>query len=548
MPQTLHQATTLIQRTSVQVLLLFVILYATFFQNLQAIEPSLMEARNFTTVREMTQNGNWLIPTLNGEARLAKPPLPTWLTAISVLISGDLYDLVTLRFPAALIASLAVYFLFLLCRQLTSDRLTPFLAALVLATSFSFFNIGRQGTWDIYCHSFMIGAIWLLVKGLQTNGKAYGYFVGAGILLGCSFLSKGPVSFFALLLPFLLSYWYGYGRAGFKKHWFGILLALFICLVLSLAWPLYIYLHEPAKLATNISNESTAWVNRHVKPFWFYLSFPWQAGVWAVFAVAALIIPYARRRIAPFGNYRFLSSWVFICLFLLSLIPEKKERYLLPLLIPLALITAHYIRFLLEAFQQKTTAKSDRFIYTFNSLLFTIISLGVPVLLYWFAFSKNIVSLSAFAVSSIFFIGLGICFLLALKKKNFGLFLGGTVGVHILSLFTLLPNYQNMFYPVKNYVGLDKVREQRNLDALPFYALHNISPEHIWELGKKVDTITVVNQKLELPASLPIALFSRDSLSTAMLPEANLSLEKLAQYQYDRRHPERVYHLYLISK
>ncbi|MDQ3290173.1 MAG: glycosyltransferase family 39 protein, partial [Bacteroidota bacterium] len=463
----------MLNRTSVQVVLLFVIIYATFFQNLQAVDPSLMEARNFITVREMTQHGNWLIPTLNGEPRLAKPPLPTWLTAISVLAFGDLYNLVALRFPAAIIAAFTVYFLFLLARQLTRDRLIPLLAGIVLTTSFSFFNIGRQGTWDIYCHAFMLGSIWLLVKGMKEISKAYGYFVGSGILLGCSFLSKGPVSFYALLLPFLLSYGFGYGTTAFKKHWFGILLAFFICLVISLAWPLYVYLQEPAKLATNITNESTAWVNRHVKPFWFYLSFPWQAGIWAIFTVAALFVPYARRRIAPYGNFRFLSGWVFIDLFLLSVIPEKKERYLLPLLIPMALLTAHYIRFLLAAFKQNSTTKADNFFFILNGVLFTIMALGLPIFLYQLGFSKNIISLNAFVISSIFFLVLGACLLVALKNKNFGLQLTGMVGIHVVAIFILLPNYLNMLYPKKNNVGLDKVREQKNLETLPFYALHD---------------------------------------------------------------------------
>src|SRR3712207_3615056 len=109
MPQTLNKTSDLLQKTSFQVALLFFILYATFFQNLQAVDPSLMEARNFITVREMTQHRNWLIPTLNGEPRLAKPPLPTWITAVSALGSGGLYNLVALRLPAALIAAFAVY-------------------------------------------------------------------------------------------------------------------------------------------------------------------------------------------------------------------------------------------------------------------------------------------------------------------------------------------------------------------------------------------------------------------------------------------------------
>ena len=45
-----------------------------------------MEARNFQAAKEMVEDNNWLLPTLNGEPRYQKPPLPTWLTAFSVLL------------------------------------------------------------------------------------------------------------------------------------------------------------------------------------------------------------------------------------------------------------------------------------------------------------------------------------------------------------------------------------------------------------------------------------------------------------------------------
>ena len=35
---------------------------------------TIMEARNFITAREMVINDNWLLTTMNGEARYQKPP------------------------------------------------------------------------------------------------------------------------------------------------------------------------------------------------------------------------------------------------------------------------------------------------------------------------------------------------------------------------------------------------------------------------------------------------------------------------------------------
>ncbi|QNF34975.1 glycosyltransferase family 39 protein [Adhaeribacter swui] len=547
MPQVLNSPYSLLHKTSVQVLLILVVLYATFFQNLQALEPSLMEARNFITVREIMENGTWLIPTLNGEPRLAKPPLPTWLTAISVLVDGDLYNLAALRFPAACISALLVIFLYLFTRMLTNDRIIPFLASLILATSFSFFNIGRQGTWDIYCHSFMMGGLWLLMAGLKKERNSIGLFAGSGFLMGLSFLSKGPVSFYALLLPFLISYAWAYGSKVFRKQGSGILITVIVCLVVSFAWPIYVYFQEPARMATNISNESTAWVNRHVKPFWFYISFPWQVGIWAIFAVAALAIPYAQRRISSFGNYRFLSGWVISCFILLSLIPEKKERYLLPLLMPLALLTAYYLRYLWEAFQNKTTTKPDRILFRINAIVYIILCIGIPVLLYFFAFKNQLIAPAFLIFFSALFLMLAFCFAVIWYQQNFKKFVIAAVVLHVAALYVLMPRFGDMVRPLKKFYGLNQVRQQVKLKSIPFYVVQEMSPEHIWEVGKKVNALAWDQQHVENPETLPAALFSKFALQATHLPNTTVHLKEIGRYQYDRRHPEQVYYLYLLT-
>ena len=78
-----------------------------------------MEARNFTTAREMLHDGNWLLTTLNGEPRYQKPPLPTWLTAISAAVFG-LKSLIALRLPAALITVVLIVFSYKLALKFLS--------------------------------------------------------------------------------------------------------------------------------------------------------------------------------------------------------------------------------------------------------------------------------------------------------------------------------------------------------------------------------------------------------------------------------------------
>ena len=58
-----------------------------FLSNLDALFVNIMEARNFITAREMLTHDNWIFTTMNELPRYEKPPLPTWLTAISAWIS-----------------------------------------------------------------------------------------------------------------------------------------------------------------------------------------------------------------------------------------------------------------------------------------------------------------------------------------------------------------------------------------------------------------------------------------------------------------------------
>ena len=138
--------------------LLLIICIAIFFVNLDALYVNIMEARNFITAREMLHDGNWILTTLNGEARYQKPPLPTWLTAFSASIFG-LKSLIALRLPAALITLLLVFYSYKLSTKLNQYKTYAFICSLILVSSFYIVFAGRTGQWDIFTHAFMMGCI-----------------------------------------------------------------------------------------------------------------------------------------------------------------------------------------------------------------------------------------------------------------------------------------------------------------------------------------------------------------------------------------------------
>jgi len=362
-------------------LLLFICLW-TFFYKIGVMEVNLMETRNLVTAREILANDNWLVPTMNGETRLAKPPLPTWFAAMAYLSGGGPENLAPLRIPNAISSTLLILFCYGLSWTMSRDRTLAFLAAAILATNFLVMGVGHRATWNIFCHSFMLGALWAFMDGMR-NDRGWPVFAIFGALMGLSFMSKGPVSFFVMLLPFVLSYLWVFRTADFRAKWPLILFAFTICIFISSLWPLYIWEFHTEALLSTFSEETDSWVNRHLQPFWYYLKFPLYSGLWLIIGFAALSIPFARKRVKSVENYRFLLFWLIFSILLLSVIPEKKLRYLLPAMIPLAMLCGAVLRGLMEIYRQGKAQKGDSIVTLLHASLIAIVGLVYPGLFFY---------------------------------------------------------------------------------------------------------------------------------------------------------------------
>lgn len=143
---------------------------------------------------------------------------------------------------------------------------------MVLATSFNGDHAGRVATWVSIGHSFMLGAIFFFYRGMAAMRTRWWDFCVAGILLGLSFLGKGPVSFYALLLPFLMSYFFIY-RPKFGHKLWPVLLMVLIFILISFWWPLYLYVFHKDMALFVMAKESTAWIERNVRPWYYYWKF-----------------------------------------------------------------------------------------------------------------------------------------------------------------------------------------------------------------------------------------------------------------------------------
>lgn len=517
---------------NLQLFLLLLITFISFVVNNGAIEANIMEARNLTTAREMLQKGNWLEPTMNGELRLEKPPLPTWIAAVTIHIAGE-NNLSLLRLPAALAALLMVFFLFKLTEEFTEDHLLPFLVAGTAATSFYIFFMARDISWDIFCHSFMIGAIWLIHKGLKSKGNGWREFIGAGVLMGLSFMSKGPISFYALLLPYLIARTFSFGWKEASNRKMGITLMIFITLVLSFWWPIIIWFSHPEFSSLIAKQESAAWLNRNARPFYHYWSFPIQSGVWAILATITLYFPYARPRINRFGNYNFLFLWVVIAVVLLSLFPEKKERYLLPVLLPLAILTGFYFKYLIHAFTESTASKTDLVILKINAFLMALISFAIPFAVILFL-KGSATPTGTLILVFILFWGLATLLVGAFRKRNPLWLWFGMVGMALSVCLTLLPLAPKVAITNPEYRSYKELRQRNDMKDVPFFFNGEIPGkfiEVIWNSGNEVKAWNPATQQ-QLPVTPPIIFLSNKD-PFAVLPaeiQKNYHIEVIGHF------------------
>ncbi|SMB95284.1 glycosyl transferase family 39 [Hymenobacter roseosalivarius DSM 11622] len=517
-------------------LLLLVCLFSCFV-HLSAPEVSLMEARNFTAAREMAEGGSWLLPTMNGELRLAKPPLPTWAVAGVLRLTGPTDNLTLLRLPAALMATLLVVFFWKLAEELTADLTgeeaapgrTAWLAALVLASSLLLITVGRDGQWDIFSNSFMVGALWLLVRGWLRSGAGYGWFAAGGFLVGLSILSKGPVAPYSILLPFVGCFvsplWAR--RGAVRGHWRGGLVAAGVALLIGVAWPLYVLYHvAPAALAV-AQTEIAAWADRHVQPFWYYWKLPVFTGLWVIVALAALAVPYARPRLTRYLPYVFVVGWLAASFVLLSLVPEKKERYMLPMLLPLALLMGGLLRYWEVVFRAPLVPRADRlWLRTWAGLL-ALVCVLLPAAMIFFqlpGFDLRSVRF-AVAVPTLGLLGTAAFFYGFRRPAPAGLS-GVSVTLLAVVLTLLLP-----VYPVwerrTNDPGMRRLQQVRlnpGLRGLPWYSQTEMHIKQVWQAGHAVP---LLQAPLSVPRR-PLVIFSL-APEAVHLPPAWLNRTQIVQ-------------------
>jgi len=172
-------------RVSLHMLVLSGVCLATYFAGLTTHGlTNWQEGQRALVAREMHERGDWIVPTAQGEAYLAKPPLIYWCQMAIAEARGGLAGEFDLRLTVALAGWVGTLLTYLAARRLvgapgetsggegplsTGRDWTAFLAALLLATGILPARSARIGELDILLIPTTVGAVWALSEAWRVH-------------------------------------------------------------------------------------------------------------------------------------------------------------------------------------------------------------------------------------------------------------------------------------------------------------------------------------------------------------------------------------------
>ncbi|MCF6279361.1 MAG: glycosyltransferase family 39 protein [Flavobacteriaceae bacterium] len=517
--------------------------------NLDTLVVTIMEARNFITAREMVNDGNWILTTMNGLPRYEKPPLPTWLTALSGMLFG-MKNLFALRLPAVLMVAFSGVFIYLLSKKIELKNTQSIINALIFITSFYIIGIINEAPWDIYAHGFMLAGIYYLFQFFETDNKLWKNAIIAGFFVGLSMMSKGPVSLYALFLPFIISYGIIFKFKNLKSRIAPLSLFIIAFLIIGGWWFLYVRQVDSEVFIKIATKETSRWGNYNVKPFYYYWSFFIQSGMWTILAFISLLFPYMIKRVTNKKLYKFSFFWTIIAVILLSIIPEKKSRYLVPVLFPLAINTGFYIEYLIRKFEHLKSKKETLPVY-FSFGLFGLIGLLFSIIVYVLLKDKLDGLWLNFGIASVVLLIVGLLIFKYLKDKNIKKTFYSMIAFMVaISLFGL--PLQKALYSNPNFHQIshlkDTVESQKNIKS---YTFGGLTPEMLWYYNGKIKSI-YQNGKFQLPNDKQFGLLIEESHIKLLenLP-ANYSVENIGEFDlnyFKKKRKRLIRKYYLITK
>jgi 4-amino-4-deoxy-L-arabinose transferase-like glycosyltransferase len=311
------------------------------------LEPD--EGRNAEVAREMSRDGDWVLPHLSGLPYLDKPAPYFAAVAVGLRIFGESEG-------GARVASLAFVLATVLLVWQLGRRMGPpgtgEIAAVAFATMPLVVIYGRTVIPDpalLFLETTALAAAW---RGFEHDPPAVRWFALSWAITGVGTITKGPV---AIIVPVLILAAWALATGLPLRSYFS-LRAWPWALVTGLPWLVAVTLRRPDFPYYAVVHESLERVattgHGRAQPFWFFVpilfggSFPWIVPATAGFAEA--IRRRAARRVVASRAPLLAIAWALMPLVFFSFSQSKLPGYYLPALPGVALgaglFLAHALR------------------------------------------------------------------------------------------------------------------------------------------------------------------------------------------------------------
>lgn len=322
----------------------------------------------------LLEDGSWIVPRYAAGWWLDKPPLASWITAGFFVISGGFSEAAA-RLPAALSAIGLAVLMATLARRFFGDTLS-LLAGLIQATCVYALMQGRLGEIDMLFALLLAGAHAVLAaawgRGELKLSVVSGFAFHTSAALAV--LAKGLVA-----LPLLGSTLITYAlvRRSFKPI-AAVLMTPGISSFIILAglWHVGAYLvagqealdqwryNYLERFGGKFHLESEPW-------FIYFASIPWLMAPWSIALVVGAKWLWCDARRPDAHLEKFLWCWFLGGLVFLSLSAFKHKHYCLPILPPLAILSAKVV----QVHLQRVPVHAPRF----YAIIFTLIVIGFGI-------------------------------------------------------------------------------------------------------------------------------------------------------------------------
>jgi 4-amino-4-deoxy-L-arabinose transferase-like glycosyltransferase len=307
------------------------------------LEPD--EGRYAQIPKEMLDAGRWVIPTLQGEPYLDKPPLFYWLVKLGYQAFG--VNEAAARLVPAVSVHLTVLAVYLLGRRSVGEK-AAFWAAVLLTVSPGYLGVARLLLLDGLLTLWVTLSVLCGYEAVRTGRLKWGWWLASAVASGLGFLTKGPISEVLLFPPLLAVGLLGGHTARVGGR--GCLAFAAVVLAVNLPWYVALSRQRPEFLAHFFWEHN---VLRFVKPFdhlqpvWYYA--PILLGGFLPGVIVA--VPYLRAVLLTTqppnhpttrhgGFWLLAGGW---CMAFFSASGSKLPTYILPAFPPLCLALGEFV-------------------------------------------------------------------------------------------------------------------------------------------------------------------------------------------------------------